>query len=209
MMIKGACESVDASKAIRKAEDALKTNESQVNDNRIKVSNYQSKISTIQNEIKTTDKVLNKIQRQIEEVKQHLEVTADFQQVVRRAVTLLSVLRGRVTVLERQTQRSIHWEPVIKCMEEVMKATGNVAENRLLYRQGVPGFINALRENVGGLLSLCNSPNNSEYDSYYQGRSHHFKSEGGRKSSVEPVCFFFRILTGFCFIGLISYLFQK
>ncbi|XP_056126315.1 uncharacterized protein si:dkey-85k15.4 [Rhinichthys klamathensis goyatoka] len=167
MIATGAGLSVDASKAIRDAEDELKKNESQVNDNSIKVSNYQSRISTIQNEIIETDKVLNKIQREIEEVKQHLEVTADFQHVVRKAVTLLSVLSGRVTVLEKQTQRFILWEPVIKCMEDVMKATGNVAENRLLYRQGVPGFINALRENVGGLLALCNSPKHSEYDSYY------------------------------------------
>lgn len=167
MIAEGIRVSEDADEAIRDAEDELEENKSEVNDNSRKVSNYQSKISTIQNEIKETDKLLNKIQREIEEVKQHLEVTADFQQIVRKAVTLLSVLSGRVTVLERQTQRFILWEPVIKCMEDVMKAAGNVAENRLLYRHGVPGFINALKENVGGLLALCNSPQNSEYDSYY------------------------------------------
>lgn len=167
MMVTGACLSKDASKAIRDAEDELKKNESQVNDNSIKVSNYQSRISTIQNEIKETDKVLNKIQREIEEVRQHLEVTADFQQIVREAVNLLSVLSGRVTVLERQTQRFILSGPVMKCMEDVMKAAENVGENQLLYSKGVPVSINTLKENVGGLLALCNSPKNSEYDSHY------------------------------------------
>ncbi|XP_077061006.1 uncharacterized protein LOC143713795 [Siphateles boraxobius] len=167
MMITGACLCKDATKAISDAEDELKKNESQVNDNSIKVTDYQSEISTIQNEIKETDKVLDKIQREIEEVKQHLEATADFQQIVRKAVNLLSVLSGRVTVLERQTQRVILWEPVIKCMEEVMKAAGNVGENRLLFNQGVPGFIKALKENLGGLLALCNSLKNSEYGSCY------------------------------------------
>ncbi|KAK7157482.1 hypothetical protein R3I93_008848 [Phoxinus phoxinus] len=167
MMVTGVCSSLDALKAIRDAEDELEKNESRVNNNSRKVSNYQSEISTIQNEIKETDKLLNKIQREIKEVKQHLEVTADFQQIVKKAVNLLSVLSGSATVLEKHTRQFIFWEPVIKLMEDVMKAAGNVAENRLLYRQGVPGFINALRENVGGLLALCNSPQNSEYDSYY------------------------------------------
>ncbi|CAM4699075.1 hypothetical protein PO909_009172 [Leuciscus waleckii] len=167
MMATGACVRDDASKAIRDAEDELKKNQSQVNDNRKKVSNYQSNISTIQNEIKETEKVLDKIQREIEEVKQRLELIANYQQLTRKAVNLLSVLSGRATVLERQTQRFILSGPVIKCMEDVMKAAENVAENRLLYSQGVPGSINTLKENVGDLLALCNSTQNSEYDSYY------------------------------------------
>ncbi|XP_016337758.1 uncharacterized protein LOC107685623 [Sinocyclocheilus anshuiensis] len=158
---------VDASKAIRDAEDELKENESRVNENSMNVSNYQSRISRIQTEIEETDKVLNKIQREIEEVKQHLEGTAAFQEVVRRAVNLLSVLSGRVTVLERQTQRFIFWQPVINAMEDVVKVAGNIAENQFLYSQGVSGLINTLRENIGGVLALCNSPSNSEYDCYY------------------------------------------
>ncbi|XP_018946843.1 uncharacterized protein LOC109075388 isoform X2 [Cyprinus carpio] len=158
---------VDASEAIRDAEDELKNNECQVNENSMKVSNYQCRISKIQNEIEETGKVLNKIQKETEEVKQHLEGTAAFQEVVRRAVNLLSVLRGRVTVLERQTQRSISWQPVTNAMEDVVKAAGDIAENRLLYSQGVSGLINTLRENIGGVQALCNSPINSEYDWYY------------------------------------------
>ncbi|ROI36391.1 hypothetical protein DPX16_11332 [Anabarilius grahami] len=166
MMIAGGSVIAVASKAIRDAEDELKKNESQVKENSIKVSNYHSSISTKQNEIKETDKVLKKIQKGIEEVKQHLKVTADFQEIVRKAVMLLSDLSGKVTVLERQTQRFILRVPVVKITGDVMKAVVNVAENRLLYRRGAPAFRNALRENVGG-LALCNSAQNSEYDSYY------------------------------------------
>ncbi|XP_067254811.1 peptidoglycan DL-endopeptidase CwlO [Chanodichthys erythropterus] len=166
MMIAGGSVIAVASKAIRDAEDELKKNESQVKENSNKVSNYHSSISTIQNEIKETEKVLNKFQKGIEEVKQHLKVTADFQEIVRKAVRLLSDLSGKVTVLEKQTQCFILWGPVVNVMKAVMKAVVNVAENRLLCNQGVPAFINALRENVGG-LALCNSAQNSEHDSYY------------------------------------------
>lgn len=164
MMVEGGCAIADASKAISDAKDELKKNESQVNDNNKKVSDYQHMISTIQNEIKNTDVALDKIQKEIAEVKQHLEDTSNIQEMVRTAVNFLCVLGGRVTVLERQTQRFILRRPVIKCMEDVISAAGNVAENRILC---VPDFINALRENVGGLLALENSPKNSDYDSYY------------------------------------------
>ncbi len=156
---------VDASNAIRDAESELKENKCQVNENSRKVSKYRSGISDIQTEIKETDTLLNKIQSEIEEVKQHLEGTAAFQEVVKRAVHLLSVLSGRVSVLERQTQHFIFWQPVINIMEDVVKVAGNIAENRLLYSQGVFGLINTLRENIGGVLALCNS-SNSEYDCY-------------------------------------------
>ncbi|RXN28172.1 hypothetical protein ROHU_019498 [Labeo rohita] len=158
---------VDASQAIRDAENELEENYSKVMKNRKRVSNYQSTICNIEREIKETDKVLNKIQRQTEELKQHLEVTAAFQEMVRKAVNLLSVLTGRVTVLEKHTQRFILWQPVINVMEDVLKAAGNVAENQFLYSQGASVLINTLRENVGELQALCNSPSNSEYDSYY------------------------------------------
>nr|XP_055065357.1 uncharacterized protein LOC129447633 [Misgurnus anguillicaudatus] len=102
-----------------------------------KVSDYQSRISELQNEIEKTNEDLNKIQEEIEGLKQHLEVIAEIQNNVRQAVCLLSVLSGRVTVLEKQTQRFFIWEPVMKVMEDVMKAAFKIAENHILY-QGLP-----------------------------------------------------------------------
>ncbi|KTG02475.1 hypothetical protein cypCar_00044649 [Cyprinus carpio] len=167
MMSVGASEIVKASNAIREAENELKKLESEVNEKSMKVSDYQSKIATIQNETEETVELLNKLEKETEEVKQHLQFTADIQETVRRAVTLLTVLNESLTVLEKQTQSFILWEPVINAMEDVIKAAENVAENRLLYSQGLPGFINTLRENIGGIRALCNSPNNSEHDLYY------------------------------------------
>ncbi len=92
--------------------------------------------------------------KEIEELKQNLQFTAEIQKLVQSAVNLLTVLSGRVTAMERQTQSVIHWEPVIKAMEDVMKAAENVAENRLVYSQNVSGLINTLRENVEEILAL-------------------------------------------------------
>ncbi|KAL0160734.1 hypothetical protein M9458_044459, partial [Cirrhinus mrigala] len=75
----------------------------------------------------------NAIEAEIEELKQNLQFTADIQEMVRRAVNLLNVLKGRLTVMDRQTQSFIFWEPVKKAMEDVMKAAEKVAENRLVF----------------------------------------------------------------------------
>ncbi|XP_016396375.1 uncharacterized protein LOC107730152 [Sinocyclocheilus rhinocerous] len=157
----------DASNALRDAEWEKQNCESQVRNWIAKVFHYEENIFKTQTEIEQANEALKRIEWKIEEVQEHLTGTAGIQEVVRRSVNLLSVLSGRVTVLERQTQRFILWQPVVKSMEDVMKAIVNIAENRLLYSEGVPGLINTLRENVGGLLALCNSPSNSENDSYY------------------------------------------
>ncbi|XP_016142997.1 uncharacterized protein [Sinocyclocheilus grahami] len=156
----------EASNALRDSEWEKRNCESQVRNWTAKVFHYEGIISKTQTEIEQTNEALKRIERKTEEVQEHLTGTAEIQEVVRRAVNLLSVLSGRVTVLERQTQRFILWQPVVKSMQDVMKAIVNIAENRLLYSDGAPGPINTLRENVGGLLALCNSPSNSEYDSY-------------------------------------------
>ncbi|ROI36358.1 hypothetical protein DPX16_11299 [Anabarilius grahami] len=156
-----------ALKAIRDAEWEKQSSESQVRNCTEKVYHYQNIISRTQNEIEQTNEALKRIERETERVQKHLKGTGDIQGIVRKAMNLLSVLSGRVTVLERQTQRFILWEPVVKVMEDVMKAVVNIAENRLLYSQGVPSPINTLRKNVGELLAICNSASNSEHDNYY------------------------------------------
>ncbi|KAK9977116.1 hypothetical protein ABG768_018937 [Culter alburnus] len=157
----------EASNAIRAAEEEQRKFNSQVEENTKKVTEYQSKISGTQNEIEQISEALKRIEREVEEVQNNLENTGNIQEMVRSAVNLLSVLSGRVNVLEKQTQHFVHWLPVVKIMEDVMKAVINIAENRFLYGDGNPGLINTLRENVGGLVALCNSPSNSEYGNYY------------------------------------------
>ncbi|KAI2650605.1 hypothetical protein H4Q32_000632 [Labeo rohita] len=98
----------------------------------------------------------NAREREIEELKQNLQFTADIQEMVRRAVNLLNVLKGRLAVVDRQTQSFIFWEPVKKAMEDVMKAAEKVAENRLVFGQNVSGLVNTLRENIEEILALIN-----------------------------------------------------
>ncbi|KAF4115183.1 hypothetical protein G5714_002672 [Onychostoma macrolepis] len=167
MLSEGVRELNEASNAISAAEQEQQQFNSQVEENHRKVSECQSKISRTQDEIEQTDEALKRIEGEIEMVQKHLQSTGDIQELVRRAMNLLSVLSGRVNVLEKQTQRFILWEPVVKAMEDVMKAVANIAENRLFYSHGIQDLINTLRENVGGLLALRNSPNNYAYDSYY------------------------------------------
>ncbi|XP_052398699.1 uncharacterized protein LOC127946275 [Carassius gibelio] len=167
MLSVGTSEIVKASNAISDAENELKKHESQVNEKSMKVSDYQSKIAAIQKETEETVKLINTLEKENEELKQHLHFTADIQETVRRAVTLLTVLSGRVTVLEKQTKSFIIWEPVIKAMEDVMEAAEKVVKNQFLRSQGLQEFINTLRDNVREILALCNSTNNSELDSYY------------------------------------------
>ncbi|XP_048067599.1 uncharacterized protein LOC125280857 [Megalobrama amblycephala] len=157
----------EALNAIRAAKWEKQSSESQVRNWTEKMYHYQNIISRTQNEIEQTNEALKRIEWETERVQMHLKGTADIQEIVRKAMNLLSVLGGRVTVLERQTQCFILWEPVVKVMQDVMKAVVNITENRLLYSRGVPDFMNALRENVGELLALCNSASNSEYDNYY------------------------------------------
>ncbi len=167
MLSEGLREINEASNAISAAEQDQQRFNSQMEENHRKVSECQSKISQTQDEIKQTDEALKRIEGEIEVVQKHLQSTGDIQELVRRAVNLLSVLSGRVSVLEKQTQRVIFCETVVKLMEDVMKAVANIAENQLFYSHGIQGLINTLRENVGGLVALCNSPNNSAYGSYY------------------------------------------
>ncbi|XP_059423147.1 uncharacterized protein LOC132157903 [Carassius carassius] len=167
MMSEGKWGFEEALNALRDAVWEKQNSESQVRNCNVKVLHYKRIISRTQNEIEQTNEALKRTERKIEEVQKHLTSTADIQEVVRRTVNLLSVLSGRVTVLERQTQRFILWQPVVKIMEDVMKAVVNISENRFLYSDGTPGPINTLKKNVGVLLALCNSPSNSENNSYY------------------------------------------
>lgn len=156
MLSQGLQELNKASDDIAAAEQEQQNLNSKVEENTRKVSEYQSKISKTQNEIEQANKALKLIEGEIEGVKKNLEDTGNIQEMVRRAVNLLSVLSGRVNVLEKQTSHFIQWQPVVKTLEDVMKAVIDIAENRLLYGDINTGIINSLRENVGRLVALCN-----------------------------------------------------
>ncbi|KAL0172562.1 hypothetical protein M9458_032873 [Cirrhinus mrigala] len=164
MMSEGERGFEEASNALRDAQWDKLDCESQVRNCNEKVFHYEGIISRTQTEIEQTSEALKRIEVEIKEVQKHLEDTGNIQNMVRRSVNLLSVLSGRITAVERQTQRFILCQPVVKAMDDVMKAVVIIAENN----DGIPGrLINTLRKKVGELQALCNSPSNSEHDSYY------------------------------------------
>lgn len=151
-----------AKDGISTAKEEITKAESHVKEYNSKVSDYQSRISEAQKEIDETISHLKKIQKEIGELKENIVKVAKIQTMVREAVRLLSNLSGKVTVLQKQTQSSILWKPVVNVMKEVMIAASNIAENQLIFSQGLPGLINTLRENSVRLLAIRNSPENSE-----------------------------------------------
>ncbi|XP_043116385.1 uncharacterized protein LOC122360109 [Puntigrus tetrazona] len=153
-------ESLDA---IQAAEEEIQKCKENANRYTRQKFDYKINILNTEAEIIRTNTALIKIENKIKDVKKYLKETTDIQEKVRGAVMSLSVLSGRVTVLERQTQCFILWQPVVQAMEDVVRAVGNITENWLLYRHGAPFYINALREDVRR-LALCNSPNESKYD---------------------------------------------
>ncbi|TRY59485.1 hypothetical protein DNTS_017878 [Danionella cerebrum] len=157
-----------ASKAIKEAQDELGENKAEVEKNYRKISKYKSRISEIEEDIEKTDEKLGDIMEELEDVKQNLVLTSEIQEMVRRAVTLLDIVTGRVNVLEKQTQQFILWKPVVKVMEDVVSSVGKIAQNQLLYSRGAASLIHTLRENVEGLLALCNSAQESgDHEDYY------------------------------------------
>lgn len=141
--------------------------ESKVRECTNKIYKCEKNIVSAQNEIEMSSQQLKKIEEEIKGVQKDLEDTGSVQQMVRRVMNCLSVLTGRVTVLERQTQSFILWEPVVEIMKDVVKAILNIAKNDFFGCNDVQGLINTLNQNVGSLRALCNSPSHSEYNMFY------------------------------------------
>uniref|UniRef100_W5KGC4 Si:dkey-85k15.6 n=1 Tax=Astyanax mexicanus TaxID=7994 RepID=W5KGC4_ASTMX len=167
MVIGGAVDLAEASKAVRDAEEEERRSESEVNQYRSRVSEYNSKISQTKSKISQKNEEIEQIRKKIQKVKEQRAAVAEFQSTVRKAVRILSILSGRVSAVECQTRRFIHLEPVTKVMEDVMKAAGDIGGNQLLSDEDVPRLLNTMRENNRKLAAICNSSNNPEDEGYY------------------------------------------
>ncbi|XP_022522454.2 uncharacterized protein LOC111188187 [Astyanax mexicanus] len=166
MVIGGAVELAEASKAVRVAEEEERRSESEVNQYRSRVSEYNSKISQTKSKISQKHDAIEQIRKKIQKLKEQRAAVAEFQSTVRKAVRILSILSGRVSAVECQTRRFIHLEPVMKVMEDVMKAAGDIGGNQLLSDEDVPRLLNTMRENNRKLAAICNSSNNPEDEHY-------------------------------------------
>ncbi|GAA6074592.1 uncharacterized protein LOC113640147 [Tachysurus ichikawai] len=155
MMIGGGVELDQANKAVQVAQEEVSKSENEVRNYELKVSHYVSKISQTERDISQKDDQLQQIRGGIQKVKEQKQSVAQFQEKVRGAVNLLGVLSGRVRVAEHQTRRFILQEPVMKVMEDVMKAVEQIIGNELLYRNDLPRLINQMKENNQRLAAIC------------------------------------------------------
>ncbi|MCJ8749400.1 hypothetical protein PDJAM_G00176000 [Pangasius djambal] len=161
MVIGGVVELDQAARAVRVAEEEVRKSDTEVKKYESKVSEYESKISQTRCDIRQKDDKLKHTREEIQRVKKQIESVADFQQKVRRAVQLLGVLSGRASVAKHQTRRFILQEPVMKVMEDVMKATEQITGNELLYDIDMPRLIDRMKENSQRLAAICASENSS------------------------------------------------
>ncbi|XP_026765961.2 uncharacterized protein LOC113524043 [Pangasianodon hypophthalmus] len=157
MVIGGAVELDQAEHAIRVAEEEVEKSETDMKKYESKVSKYKSKISQTWCDIRQKDDKLKQTREGIQKVKKQIKSVAEFQQKVRRAVHLLGVLSGRASVAKRQTRRFILQEPVMRVMEDVMKATEQITGNEPLYYNDMPRLINRMKENSQRLAAICAS----------------------------------------------------
>ncbi|KAF5890088.1 cancer-associated 1 protein-like isoform X2, partial [Clarias magur] len=141
MMIGGGVELDQAGRAVSMAKEEVKKSETEVNKYGSKVPEYESKISQIKCDISQKDEKLKQTREGIGKAKKQIASVAEFQKKARSAIQLLGVLSGRANAAELQTRRFILQEPVVKVMDDVMKATEQITGNELLNSNDMPRLI--------------------------------------------------------------------
>ncbi|KAL7826672.1 hypothetical protein AOLI_G00318810, partial [Acnodon oligacanthus] len=167
MAIGGAIEIDEASHAAKVAEEEVRSSESQVEKYRSKVSEYKQKISQTESDIKQKRDKVEQIRNKTQKVKEQRGAVADFQEKVRKAVHVLGGLSGKARVAEIQTRRFILQKPVMKVMEDLMKAAGEITGNQLLSAEGIPKLLSEIKENNRKLAAICASDSSAEHEGYY------------------------------------------
>ncbi|XP_066530204.1 tropomyosin-like [Hoplias malabaricus] len=155
-----------ASYAIEVAQKEVRSFESEVERSKSKVSEYKCKISQIERNIKQICDQVDQTREKIQNMKKQCESVAGFQKEVRKAVNCLGVLSGRASVAECQTRRFILPEPVMKAIEDVMKAAEDISGNQLLSHECVQKLSDVMEKNRKR-AAICYSANNTEDESYY------------------------------------------
>ncbi|XP_036422010.1 uncharacterized protein LOC118805367 [Colossoma macropomum] len=131
MIAVGEAEIAQATEAIKVAEKEVKASKKEKKKYKRKVSGYESKISKTERKIKQKHKKADRIHEEIEKVNQQRDAVAEFQEKVRSAVHVLSEMGGTSRVAEVQTRRFIIQGPVMKVMEDLVKAADKITGNWL------------------------------------------------------------------------------
>ncbi|KAI4896571.1 hypothetical protein NFI96_024817, partial [Prochilodus magdalenae] len=167
MAIGGAIGIGKALDAEKEAEQEVDRSRSQMEKYRSQVSDYESKITQTECDMKQKCDKVEQIHKEIQKVKEQREAVADFQKSVREVVRILSGLSGKAGVAESQTRKFILQEPVMKVMEDLMKAAGDIAGDQLLSNEEIPKLLSAMKENSRKLAAICASSSSAEDESYY------------------------------------------
>ncbi|XP_037396085.1 uncharacterized protein LOC119263709 [Pygocentrus nattereri] len=148
MIIAGEVEIAKASSAIKVTEKEVKASKKEKKKYKSKVSDYKSQISKTEHKINQKHEKADQIHEEIGKVNQQRDAIAEFQEKVRSAVRVLSELSGTSSVAEIQTRRYILQGPVMKVMEDLMKAADKIAGNWLCLPDSEYEKMNAGRVHV-------------------------------------------------------------
>ncbi|XP_049893651.1 tropomyosin alpha-4 chain-like [Epinephelus moara] len=156
-----------ASNLMESARSEVREFESQEETFSRNVSEYGSKISQTQVNIQTTDDRIRQTEASLKDLSKKREVVADIQAKTRQAVRQLGRLSGVGSAAELQTRRLILLEPVMKVMEEMTSALGQITGDQLLHSEGIQSLMWDMRENREKLLQLADTRDTHSDDDYY------------------------------------------
>ncbi|AWP16853.1 Hypothetical protein SMAX5B_000254 [Scophthalmus maximus] len=166
MIAAGETERNNASEAVDSANREIKNCESQVTSYSQKVSEYNSLICQAQREIQEADNKIREVEATLRSMSVKREAVSNVQQKMRCAVHQLGKLCGVGNVAELQTQRLILLEPVVKVMEEMTTALGQIDGNELLHTEGINSLMCDIKEKQNKLNQLVDTNKSIGEDSY-------------------------------------------
>ncbi|KAF5890075.1 cancer-associated 1 protein-like isoform X2 [Clarias magur] len=149
-----------ASRATVDPEDEVRRYDAEVRNYERRVYEYQFRISQACDDITQNDRKLTQTREAIHEVRKKSDSVAELQRKMRSAVQVLEALSGKASMAEHRTRSFILQEPVMKVMEDVMKAMEQNAGNGLLYNKDLPRIMHELKENHQLLETICASEKN-------------------------------------------------
>ena len=159
MVIGGQIDMIEASEAAGTARREIENCESQVRSYSGKVSEYRNLIHKAVCDIQEVDCRIREMEAKRRGVSVKREVVADVQAKVRRTVHQLGLLCGVGSVAELQTRRLILLEPVMKVMEEMTTALGQITGDDLLHTEGIKSLMWDMRKNQNELKQLADTNN--------------------------------------------------
>ena len=110
-------------------------------------------------DIQEADNKIHEAKAKLQGVSVKRKVVADIQAKMMGAVCQLGTLCGVGNAAELQTRRLILLEPVMKVMEEMTTALGQITGDDLLHTEGIKSLMWDMRKNQNELKQLADTNN--------------------------------------------------